>query len=210
MGTELRLLGPPDARSYDHLLLMSVSRAGITFNYHMGEYLYKIEQPELINELLSRNGAGKMYDNGLKPVVREGMNSSEGNYSVYSDSPSLDVLNIVCSHQRSVQDIADSDSTKIDTQIVSLADTVIIILNGNCSAYPLAQLLSCCWERWNYSMNQHVIFVISKSDRFDTEEITEIKDQYVQKLKNLLAKITASDDENAQKLTPSFLFYPRR
>lgn len=203
IGEKFRSLGSPLTRSYTHLLIMSNQRSGIEYNYPFGEYPYRIESAELIPELLRGSIVQNMDMSGLTPIAKEGMDLSGKNYVVYSDSPALSTIDMVCSEQLNTMPDNPSDisSTETDTQIIGLADVIIIMLSeGAGFRSKLIYLLRCGWELWGYDMTEHIIFVIPKSDRFTVDEISSMKQSYAEMLTALLDHIITSDDKRRQKL----------
>lgn len=202
LDTKFRLLGSPLTRSFSHLLIMSDSNSGIDFNYPLGEYLYKISSVELIPELMVRGKLENTDTVGLTPVAKEGI-SFPNDYVVYSDSPALGSINLICSNQINAR-LSDTDeiaAAETEAQIVSLSDVVIIMLGADANLQTkLMQPLRCSWERWGYDMMDHVVFVIAKSDRYHPDEVDEIRQAYSEGLRSLMAQIIERQDDRADKL----------
>lgn len=174
-GSDLR-------KSYSRFLVIASSRAGIKFNYPIGEYLYKIESDELITELLNNGASEQMYSGGLTPAIKDGMTS--GNYVIFSDSKTLDTLNIICSNNIN-EEISETASAK-ESEIVSSADIIIIMLEENLSVAKIRDIIRIAWEHWNAEITQHLIFAVAKSDHIDLDAINGFKTEYAERITSLL------------------------
>lgn len=218
LGTKFRFLGSPLTRSYTHLLIMSDSNSAVEYNYPLGEYPYEILKEELVPKLLKKRCSEDMLTE-LKPIAKKGMELSDKSYVVYSDSPSLSALNIVCSNYMNMfpDNSKDIISVENEASIVSMSDVIIVMLSELMSGYnsKIVWLLRCGWERWRYDMPEHFIFVISKSDRYTVDEISSLREHYSDIIVSLAAQVIDLDvdkdkqffDEIANRVCPYSSIY---
>lgn len=206
LGTTLKLLGSPVTRSYMYLLLMSERHSGIAYNYPFGEYPYSINSSEHIPTLLTTDCTKEYMEHVLKPISSEGI-ASPSSYAVYSNSSTLDAVNIICSDSMNMMpnDFDTATAAETDAQIINMADIMIIMLDPVPITNPkLFQLLQCSWERWGNKMTDHIVFVISKSDRYSLEEIEIIKQQYQNILKSVFSDIANNTNDCTIHLNEEF------
>lgn len=209
IGKKFKSVGSPLTRGYSHVFIMSDKRSGIHYNYPLGEYLYQLTPNIKASDLLLLKDKDRT-EHKLIPIISDGMTGSD--YVIYSDAEALNNMNIVCCNQTG---IPGNDSSEIEADIMSLADIVVVMLSEPTADYKskLIQLLHCGWEKWQYSMDSHYIFVIPQSDRYyiDTAEsgdkiakFSKVKNLYSDMLKECIAQVIDIDDQKGAELIEEF------
>ena len=211
IGKKLYLLGNPMDRVYDHLLLISDKRGEVEYNYPFGEYPYKIKSKELLSELIRDSIIRENYIDQMIPAAKLGKDESNSSYEafdyvVYSDSPALNELNILClcnDHLNTTPEKNSGEgSEEIDINITSKANVIIILLGNTIdSDYMLANVLKLGWERWGKDITEHIIFAIPKCDQlYDTEEFELAKNHYIEIIQDHFKQIIPCGDKNREKI----------
>lgn len=201
LGTELKFTGNSYERGYKTLLLMSEKRSGIEYNYPFGEYPYRIKKSEFMIDLLTRRCVKDEMERCLEPISKIGM-QSPFSYVVYSDSPFLKAVNIVCSNPMilSSDDIDGAATAETDAQIIGIADVIVIMLDrAFVNSSTLADIIQYSWHRWNKDMIDHVIFVIARADRYSSEKIDVIRNEYSGIIRDMLKHLTLTPDNSVRE-----------
>lgn len=209
LGKELMFTDRKSERGYRNLLFMSDKHSGIEYNYPFGEYPYRIMSSEFILDLLTRRCKKDEMEQILEPISKIGMQRPYS-YVIYSDSPFLEATNIICcSSMIPPPDTSDNTSAaETDAQIIGMSDIIVIMLDPNfANSSKLADIMQYARLRWNKDISDHVIFVIARSDRYQCDEIKDLKREYSDIIGDMLKVYSSERDRFFDNISDMIFSY---